>query len=392
MEMKTAYFDAFSGLSGDMIVGAMIDAGADFEQLDRAIATLGLEDYRLSTRAKSASGIIATKFEVEVTQPQPERHLAEIVRMIRGGGLVTAVVNKAIAIFEVLAEAEARVHRTTPDKVHFHEVGAVDSIIDVVGAAWAIEELGIETILVSALPMGKGFAKSRHGVIPVPAPATIELLAEFPVRMNDGESEMVTPTGAAIVKALARPAPIDLQFAIERIAYGAGTKDFSDRPNLLRLMIGHELMKLGIDSMVEIVANIDDLNPQIYEHVTERLFAEGARDVTITPTIMKKGRPGVTISVLAEVASRERLVGILFVETSTIGVRFHPVERLKLERKIIEVGTRFGVIRVKIAGEPSNPATITPEYEDCRRAASTHDVPLKLVIEEAAACGRRLLS
>ncbi len=392
MEMKTAYFDAFSGLSGDMIVGAMIDAGARFEQLDRAIATLGLQDYRLSTRAKSAGGIVATKFEVEVAQPQPERHLAEVVRMIRGGGLAAAVVDKAVAVFEVLAEAEAQVHRTTRGKVHFHEVGAVDSIIDVVGACWAIEELGIETILVSVLPMGKGFAKSRHGVIPVPAPATIELLAGFPVRMNDGESEMVTPTGAAIVKALARPAPIDLQFEIERIAYGAGTKDFSDRPNLLRVMIGQKPVKFGVNSMIEMAANIDDLNPQIYEHVTEKLLTAGARDVTITPTIMKKGRPGVVLSVLAEAASRERLAGILFAETSTIGVRFHPVERLKLERKVTEVSTRFGAIRVKIAGESSEPATIAPEYEDCRRAARAHDVPLKIVIEEAVASTRRILS
>lgn len=392
MEMRIAYFDAFSGLSGDMIVGALLDGGANFEGLKRAIATLGLQDYTLATRAKSAGGIVATKFEVAAHQPQPERHLDEIVRMITGGELTPPVIDKAVAIFDALADAEARVHRTTKDHVHFHEVGAVDSIIDIVGAAWAIEELGIERIMVSPLPMGKGFAKSRHGIIPVPAPATMELLAGFPVRINDGESEMVTPTGAAIVKALARPAPTNLRLEVERVAYGAGTKDFSDRPNLLRVMIGRESNNFGADTMVEIAANIDDLNPQIYEYVIERLLAAGARDVTVTPTIMKKGRPGVVLSVLAEPATREQLAGIIFAETSTIGMRFFPVDRLKLERKMVEVETRFGKIPVKIAGEPSAPMTIAPEYEDCRRAAVTHAVPLKLVIEEAAAAARRMLS
>lgn len=390
--MKTAYFDAFSGLSGDMIVGALLDGGAGFDALNRVIATLGLKDYRLAARAKSASGIVATKFEVEIAQPQPERHLSEIVQMIRRGELAQGVVEKAVAIFEALAEAEARVHRTTKDKVHFHEVGAVDSIIDVVGAAWAFEELGIERILVTPLPMGKGFARSRHGVIPVPAPATLELLTGFPVRMDDGESEMVTPTGAAIVKALARPAPADLRFEVERVAYGAGTKDFNDRPNLLRVMLGREASGWSADTMAEIAANIDDLNPQIYPHVIERLLMAGARDVTVTPVIMKKGRPGVVLSVLAEAPLREQLARIIFAETSTIGVRFSPVDRLKLERKIVEVETRFGKIPVKIAGEPANPITVSPEYEDCRRAAATHDVPLKLIIEEAAAAARRMLS
>jgi uncharacterized protein (TIGR00299 family) protein len=390
--MKTAYFDAFSGLSGDMIVGALLDAGADFAALERAITTLGMTGYRLSVRPKSAGGIVGIKFDVAVTEAQPERHLSEIVAMIRGGEVGPAVVQRAISVFETLAAAEARVHRTTPEQVHFHEVGAVDSIIDVVGAAWGLDQLGIEEILVSPLPMGKGFAKSRHGIIPIPPPATIELMAGFAVKLGDGESEMVTPTGAAIVRALGRPAPADLSFAVERIAYGAGTKDFTDRPNLLRLMIGHETGQLAFDELVEIAANIDDLNPQIYGHVSDLLFAAGARDVTITPTIMKKGRPAVTVAVLAEPAARERLAAILFAETSTIGVRFHPVSRLKLDRRMIDVETRFGVIRVKVSGEAAHPATLAPEYEDCRKAALAHDVPLKLVIDEAAAAARRMLS
>lgn len=390
--MKNAYLDAFSGLSGDMIVGAILDAGAEFAELERAAAGLGIGGYRLSTRRKDVSGIAALKFEVEVLEPQPERHLGQICAMIEGADLPPRVTRNAIAIFTALAEAEAKVHNTTPAEVHFHEVGAVDSIIDIVGAAWGFERLGVEQILVSALPMGTGFARSRHGVIPVPAPATAELLAGFPIRLNDGPSEMVTPTGAAIVRALARPAPTPLGFEVERVGYGAGTKDFSDRPNVLRLMLGREYSAFANDEVIEIAANIDDLNPQIYDHLSERLFAAGARDVTLTPTIMKKGRPGVIVSVLAEPAKRDSIAAIIFAETTTIGLRYHPMARLKLDRRIATVDTRFGAIRVKLSGDPSNPATVAPEYEDCRRAALDHNVALKIVIEEAAAAARRQLS
>lgn len=389
--MKSAYLDAFSGLSGDMIVGAILDAGAEFAELEQAVAGLGLRGYRLATRRKPVSGIAALKFEVEISEPQPERHLGEIRSMIERAGLPPSVRANAIAIFTALAEAEAKVHRTTPEEVHFHEVGAVDSIIDIVGAAWGFERLGVGQILVSTLPMGTGFAKSRHGIIPVPAPATAELLAGYPVRLTDGPSEMVTPTGAAIVKALARPAPAALTFEVERVGYGAGTKDFSDRPNVLRLMIGHEPAAATADEVIEIAANIDDLNPQIYDHLSERLFAAGARDVTLTPTIMKKGRPGVILSVLAGPALRDQIAAIIFAETTTIGIRFHPMARLKLERRIVEVDTRFGAIRVKVSGGGPTPATIAPEYEDCR-AAVDRNVPLKLVIEEASAAARRTLA
>jgi uncharacterized protein (TIGR00299 family) protein len=390
--MKTAYLDAFSGLSGDMIVGALLDAGAELDGLERAVATLGMTGYQLGRRTKVASGIVATKFEVGVTESQPERHLSEITGMIRRGALNSNVADRAIAVFDALAIAEARVHRTTPEDVHFHEVGAVDSIVDVVGAAWALDQLGLDELFVSPLPMGTGFAKSRHGVIPVPPPATVELLAGFTIKLGDGESEMVTPTGAAMVKALGRPAPADLHFTVERIAYGAGTKDFSDRPNVLRLIIGQLADPYEADELIEIAANIDDLNPQIYSHVSDRLFGAGARDVTITPTIMKKGRPGVTLVVLAEPASREHLAAILFAETSTIGVRFHQVRRLKLDRQLVMTNTRFGPIRVKVSGPPAAPLTLAPEYDDCAKAALAHDAPLKRVIEEAAAAARRMLS
>ena len=298
--MKTAYLDAFSGLSGDMLVGALLDAGVDFKSLENALASLPLKGARLSCRRKTLSGIAAVKFDVEVMEAQPERHLSQILAMIEASSIGAPAKRRARAIFEVLAEAEAKVHHTTPEHVHFHEVGAVDSIMDVVGTAWALEESGVGELLVSPLPMGTGFVRSQHGIIPVPAPATAELLAGFTVRMGDGPAEMVTPTGAAVLRALGRSAPMPLNFEIEKIGYGAGTREYEDRPNVLRIMIGRERGGLDTDELLEISANIDDLNPQIYEHVMERLFTAGARDVTLTPTIMKKGRPAITIAVLAE--------------------------------------------------------------------------------------------
>jgi pyridinium-3,5-bisthiocarboxylic acid mononucleotide nickel chelatase len=395
--MRTAYLDAFSGLSGDMLVGALLDCGADFDAMRRALASIPLRGYALERGARTLSGIAAVKFDVEVTEPQPERHFGDIRAMIESAADLTAPVrSRAIAIFQALANAEAKVHRSTPEEVHFHEVGAVDSIIDVVGTAWCLENLGVGEVLVSPLPGGSGFARSQHGTIPVPAPATAELLAGFPIRLGDGAAEMVTPTGAAVLRALARPAAAALNFEVERVGYGAGTRTLDDRPNVLRIMLGREHAAFDTDEMIEIAANIDDLNPQIYDHVMERLFAAGARDVTLTPTMMKKGRPAVTLGVIAEAASRDRLARIIFDETSTIGLRFHAVGRLKLPREIREVETRFGKIHVKISSTNQSAthdrATVSPEYEDCRRAASEHRVALRVVMEEARDAARKQLS
>lgn len=390
--MSTGYLDAFSGLSGDMMAGALIDCGADFGEFERVAASLGMAGYRLGIRRKDVSGIAATKFEVEVFERQPERHFGEIRRIIEGAGLSPRVSAMAIAIFESLAIAEAKVHRTIPEEVHFHEVGAVDSIIDIVAAAWGLDHLGIDALLVSPLPMGSGFARSQHGIIPVPPPATAELLAGFPVKLGDGPSEMVTPTGAAIVKALARPAPLPLTFEIDRIGYGAGTKHFDDRPNVLRLLIGNTAGGFATDELIEITANIDDLNPQIYDHLSGRLFAAGVRDVSFTPIVMKKGRPGIMLTVLTEPVARERVADTIFRETTTIGLRFHTVGRLKLARRVVEVATRFGPIRVKVSGVEGEALTLSPEYDDCHKAAQAADAPLKLVMEEAQQAARKTLA
>jgi pyridinium-3,5-bisthiocarboxylic acid mononucleotide nickel chelatase len=395
--MKSAFLDAFSGLSGDMIAGAMIDAGADFDELRTALASLPLDGYRLATRRKLVSGISALKFDVEVSAVQPERDLSDIREIVRrASALSDGVKDRAMAIFGVLAEAEAKIHRTTPEEVHFHEVGAVDSIIDIVAAAWGFERLELGEMLVSPLPAGSGFVRSQHGIIPVPAPATAELLTGFPMRMGDGASEMVTPTGAAILRALAVPAPPAMDLCVERVGYGAGTKEFADRPNVLRLMVGERPRSneqtYETDELLDIEANIDDLNPQIYDHAIELLFEAGARDVTLTPTIMKKGRPAVTISVLAEPSARERIAAVLFAETSTIGLRYHPVARLKLTREIKEVETRWGRVRVKVSRGGGDTVTLSPEYDDCKRLAREHQVALRLVLEQAQAAARRQLS
>ncbi|SRR5579875_2727633 len=388
--MICAYLDAFSGLSGDMLVGALLELGVDFGEFKRAMAALGLSGCELRLGRRELSGISAARFEVEVAQPQPERHLGDIRAIIERSGLADEVKARALAIFSALAEAEARVHNSTPEQVHFHEVGAVDSIVDIVGTAWCLAALGIEQILVSPLPMGKGFVRTRHGLIPIPPPATVELLKGFVLKLGDGESEMVTPTGAAVLKSLAAPAPIPLDFTVRRIGYGAGTKTFTDRPNVLRVLLGERAAALGTDELLEIQTNIDDLNPQIYGHLCERLLAAGARDVTLTPTIMKKGRPALTVSVLAEAALREAVAAVLFEETTTIGVRFHPVARLKLEREIRKIATRWGTIRVKVA-RGAGATTVSPEYDDCRRAALEHRVALRIVMQEAAAAARAQL-
>jgi len=388
--MKAAFLDAFSGLSGDMIVGAMLDAGADLDHLQRSLASLPLDGYRISTSRKVLSGISALKFDVEVAARQPERHLREIREIIvRGKALSENVKDRALAIFAVLAEAEAKVHRTSPEEVHFHEVGAVDSIIDIVAAAWGFERLDLDEMIVSPLPAGSGTVRSQHGVIPVPAPATAELLAGYPLRIGDGAAEMVTPTGAAIVRALAKPAQPAMGFQIERVGYGAGTKKFADRPNVLRLMLGERARSWEADDLLQIETNIDDLNPQAYDHVLERLFEAGARDVTLTPTIMKKGRPGVTVAVLAEPAAREAIAAVLFAETSTIGLRYFPVARLKLAREFIDVETQWGPVRVKRSGADGEMLTLSPEYDDCKRLAREHRVALRTVIDEAREAARR---
>jgi hypothetical protein len=385
--MRVAYFDTFSGISGDMTVGALLHLGVSLENLQTELVKLPLTGYRISQVQRRSSGIRATKFAVEVDQPLQERSFRAIVRMLRESELLPLVKETAVRIFTVLAEAEGRVHGIAPGAVHFHEVGAIDSIIDIVGTAFGLHTLGIEKVFASALPMGKGLVPSRHGILPVPAPATVELLKGSQIRLEDGSAEMVTPTGAAILAALAQQGAVP-GLRLTAVGYGAGERTLADRPNLLRVLVGETVELPGEEQLLVLETNIDDLNPELYEHVMERLFAAGARDVALTPIQMKKNRPGVLLWVLGEVTEREKLSAILFAETSTLGIRSYLVTRVALRRDSKEVVTPYGAVRVKFAYAPGGSVHVAPEYEDCKRLARDKDVPLKLVYEAAIRAAR----
>jgi uncharacterized protein (TIGR00299 family) protein len=390
--MRVAYLDAFSGFAGDMIVGALLDCGLEIAALERELAKLAVGGYAIRRERRERSGIVATKFVVDVRGARARaeaghshRPFRAIRELIRESDLRPRVCELALQVFVQLAEAEGKVHGVEPDDVEFHEVGAVDAIVDVVGAAWAIDALAIGELVVSPLPLGSGMVSSAHGPLPVPGPATVELLRGFAVRMGDGAGELVTPTGAAIVAALGRPGAMPERMVVERVGYGAGDRELADRPNLLRVLLGERAAGLGVDSLLLLETNLDDLNPELYEHVMERLFGEGARDVFFAPIHMKKNRPAVLLTVLGDPQRRDALTRVLFDETSTLGVRVSPVERLRIEREIREVETRFGRVRVKIGKDPGGAVNVAPEYEDCKRVANSAGVPLKLVYQEATA-------
>jgi pyridinium-3,5-bisthiocarboxylic acid mononucleotide nickel chelatase len=416
--MRLAYFDAFSGLAGDMIVGALLDCGLEIAALEAELAKLPLEGYTIRLESRERSGIRAAKFVVEIdgvpasshshvehghyahehphghdhshaSSQHPHRSFHDIRELIRASDLSPRVCELSLQVFARLAEAEGKVHGMDPEEVRFHEVGAVDSIVDIVGTAWAVAALDIGDIVVSPLPLGRGMIHTAHGALPVPGPATVELLRGFPVRVGDGEGEMVTPTGAAIVAALGRPGAMPQELVVEKIGYGAGDREFHDRPNLLRVLLGTTSGEVGADSLLLLETNLDDLNPELYEYVMERLFAAGARDVFLTPIQMKKGRPGTLVSVLCDPDKRDVLSTVIFAETSTLGLRVLPVTRLHLEREIREVTTRFGRVRVKIARGPNGALNVAPEYEDCKRAAAASGAPRKTVYQEATAAALR---
>ena len=396
--MKLAYLDAFSGISGDMTVGALLHVGLPLATLQDAIATLGLADVALSVERVARSGIAATTFHVRVRGERPEhahdghahRPYAGIRALLERSSLPAGAKASALAIFARLAEAEGRVHGVAPDAVEFHEVGAVDAIVDVVGAALGFAHLGIDAVYAAPLPLGQGRVRSAHGPLPVPAPAVVELLAGRPVRLEDGAAELVTPTGAAIVAALARAEAVP-EMRISAVGYGAGDRTLADRPNVLRILVGEPVVATGTDDVVVLETTIDDMSPQLYEHVLERLLAAGARDAFLVPAIMKKSRPATVLRVLAAPADRDRLAAIVFAETSTIGLRFTTWRRLVLAREERTVETPYGTVRVKIARAPDGTPNVAPEFEDCRRLASERGVPLKLVHQAAmaAACASR---
>lgn len=384
--MTFAYFDCFSGISGDMTLGALVDAGVSIDSLRAELAKLNLPGYELKAEKVKRSGIAATKVHVIIDQKdQKTRHLSDVLAIIDRSSLSTSIQEKSSRIFKRLADAEAKVHATTADKIHFHEVGAVDSIVDTVGAVIGLDLLGITGIMASAVNVGSGMVQTSHGLLPIPAPATAEMLKGIPFYQSSTEFELATPTGAAIISTLGTSFGLMPSMKIDRIAHGAGDKDFPGKPNVLRLLIGEPTTPYDEDSSLIIETNIDDMNPQVYDYIIEKLMEQGAQDVYLTPIIMKKGRPAILLSVLTDKPNSDAVLDTIFRETTSIGVRIREVGRKKLLREIKEVETIYGTIRMKISRRGEEILTATPEYDDCRRIAEEKRMPLKQVIEEAKA-------
>jgi pyridinium-3,5-bisthiocarboxylic acid mononucleotide nickel chelatase len=385
--MRIAYLDCFSGISGDMVLGALVDAGADLAAIEAELRKLHLDGWKISAERVKRGAILATKVNVERQEHHQHRHLAQILKMIDGAELAPRAAERARRIFQRLGEAEAKVHNIPVETVHFHEVGAVDSIVDIVGSAIGFELLGIDEFACSTMDVGAGRVKTEHGLLPVPAPATAELLRDAPTFSSGIEKELVTPTGAAIATTLATRFAEMPVMKLRAIGYGAGSADLKEQPNVLRLMIGEAARKgegKGADAPVSVIeANLDDMSPQIYGYFVERALVAGALDVFSTPVQMKKNRPGQLVTLLCEPANRDRLIDLVFRETTTIGVRTYEVQRQTLARESVAVETPLGSIRMKISRLNGTVFNAAPEYEDCQRIAAQKNVPLKQVLATA---------
>ena len=409
--MKTLYFDCFSGISGDMTIGALLDLGLDLEYLKAELKKLAVEGYELRASRVVRANLSAMKFDVLMEGDENEQHhhehdhphehphghhhprpghfhrrASEILAMIRESSLNPNTKRIATDIFTKLAISEGKVHHIPPEDVEFHEVGAVDSIVDTVGSAIGFDALGIERFRCSAINIGSGFIHCQHGIFPVPAPATADLLLHATIYSKYANTELVTPTGAAILAAVVdRFEPLQ-GFATDRIGYGAGTKQFADFPNCLRLMLGEDRAvapEPGGDTVIVIEANIDDMNPQNFGYVTERLLEAGALDVFTVPIQMKKGRPGHLLQVLAPQDRVDALSRVLFQETTTIGVRRHTANRMTLERELVGIETEYGTVHFKVSKLDGQVVNFAPEYEDCARIAREKKIPLKRVQSQA---------
>ncbi len=380
--MKIAYFDCFAGISGDMFIGAMLDAGLDFSGLEKELSKLNLSGWRISSKKITKNHLSATKFNLDETTAQTFRHLADLNRIIDHSGLNAALKETANKIFLKIAEAEAKVHGQPLQKVHFHEIGALDTIIDVVGALISLELLGVEKVVCSRLNVGSGVVTFSHGTYPVPAPATAEILKGVPIYATETKGELVTPTGAAIISTVAESFGDMPEMKVGQLGYGAGDKDFG-HPNVLRVFLGESAEKLYVekDVVAVIETNIDDMNPQLFDHVQEKLFAEGALDVFFTQILMKKNRPAIKLTVLCNREDQQKMCDLLFRETTTLGVRIREEQREKLHREIVEMETTLGSVRVKVTRQKDEDVRCTPEYDDCKRIAREKNLPLKQVFE-----------
>ena len=380
--MKTLYFDCFAGASGDMILGALVGAGASEKALFEQLSLLKVDGFKLNIETVDRSGLSATFARVHTRHEHKHRHLSDIKKIIYDSDLPVTVKDQAFEIFTRLAEAEARVHNEPVDHVHFHEVGALDAIVDVVGAAVCFELLGIERFISSPLHVGSGMVEMSHGKFPVPPPAVTELLKGVPFYSGDIKGELLTPTGAAIITSVCSEYGPIPQMIVDQTGYGAGSREYKDFPNVLRVLIGEADAEDAQDERLWMIeTNIDDASPQIIGHVMDRAFELGALDCFFTPVQMKKNRPGVLLSILSDARTRESVMNLLFTETTTLGVRSYEVFRRALQRSVIAVETQYGRIDVKVAHLNGRVVNEMPEFEQCRTAARSANVPLKTVEE-----------
>jgi uncharacterized protein (TIGR00299 family) protein len=389
---RLAYFDCPSGASGDMILGTVVDAGIAVDALRAELRKLPLEGWEVSAREVRKGAFRATKVDVVIDEAHHRHHhrgLPDILAILSASTLDEGIKARAARIFTRLAEAEARVHGGTPEEVHFHEVGAVDAIIDVTGSVIGLSLLDIADVHLSALPLGGGFVKGAHGRMPVPAPGTAELLRGFPVVDPGIRAELVTPTGAAILTTLARDAGRMPAMRVERVAYGAGTMDLAEQPNVLRLFVGHTDEAPGDETIAQVETTIDDMSPQLYEPLIDRLLEAGALDVTLTPVVMKRSRPGTVLTVLCRPEAVDTVARVLFEESTTIGVRWSEWRRRPLPRETVTLPTAYGPIRFKVSRLDGRPVTVTPEFADVVRVARERGVSVREVMDQARADGRQ---
>ncbi|MBA4372035.1 MAG: TIGR00299 family protein [Thermodesulfovibrio sp.] len=388
--MKIAYFDCFSGISGDMCLGALVDAGLPLAVLEKELRKIPLRGYTLASHKVKRSGLAATKVDVPIDKKYTgEMKWNDIQKIIRESSLSPSIKKKGLSVFRALFEAESEVHGEPVNKIHLHELGAVDCIVDIFGTLIGLEMLGIEEVYASAINLGSGTIKTSHGILPVPAPAAAALLRGVPVYSAGDAFEKTTPTGAALITFLSQGYGDMPVFIPEKTGMGAGGKDPASAPNVLRILIGETIRSTAQDNIMTIETNIDDMNPQIYEYVSERLFKAGALDVFLTQIIMKKMRPAVKLSVLCSKKIMTEVIDIILSETTSIGVRYYETSRTILERRIGKIDTGYGKVRVKISEYGKQPLTITPEYEDCRELALKKGIPLSEVIEAARTAARK---
>jgi len=383
--VNVVYFDCVAGASGDMILGSLVALGAPAPEIERRLRALPLDGFSISEARVERHGFAALQLRVEARETKTHRHFTEIRRLLEGGKLPERVLRRALGTFEILGRAEAEAHGVPLEKVHFHEVGAVDAIVDIVGTAWALELLDVERCFASIIPQGRGFTRAAHGVLPIPAPATLRILEGAPVAMTEIEAELTTPTGAALLRSLCDTIGEPVGIRPVRTGIATGTMELKERPNILRAILGEPLAGEGAGSIEVLETTIDDMNPQLYGHLAESLFESGAAEVFLTPVQMKKGRPGILVTALCDPRRSAAIAARLFAESSTIGVRVRREGRIELKRSVEEIETPVGRVRVKTVVLPSGEERRVPEYDDLKRIAHTTGRPLIEIMEEVRA-------